>query len=130
MTEREWVLLNPGSANTSRPVRQALLTPDLCHREPEVFEVMREYRERLVHAAGCAGAFAAVLFTGSGTAAVEAAVCSAVPRDRSLLVVKNGVYAFRVSNRGTLSPRDMEAVVAAFADVLDELGVAAGRGAR
>jgi len=106
------------------------VTPDLCHREPEFFEVMRECRERLVRVAGCADAFAAVLFTGSGTAAVEAAVCSAVPRDRSLLVVKNGVYAFRVSNRGTLSPRDMEAVVAAFADVLDELGVAAGRGAR
>ena len=127
MAEREWVLLNPGPANTSRPVRQALLTPDLCHREPEVFEVMREYRERLVHAAGCAGAFAAVLFTGSGTAAVEAAVCSAVPRDRSLLLVKNGVYAFRVAKMGTLTPRDMEDVAAAFAAALDELGVAAGR---
>ncbi len=86
MTEREWVLLDPGPANTSRPVRQALLAPDPCHREPEFFAVMRECRERLVHAAGCAGAFAAVLFTGSGPAAV--------------------------------------------ADVLDEPGVAAGRGAR
>jgi len=29
----EWVLLNPGPANTSLTVRYALLTPDLCHRE-------------------------------------------------------------------------------------------------
>jgi 2-aminoethylphosphonate-pyruvate transaminase len=35
-------------------------------------------------------------------------------------------YAFRVSNMGTLTPRDMEGVVAAFADCLRELGVAPG----
>ncbi len=48
MAEREWVLLNPGPANTSLRVRRALLTPDLCHREPEFFQVMRDCRERLV----------------------------------------------------------------------------------
>ena len=93
---REWVLLNPGPANTSRRVRQALVTPDLCHREPEFFDVMRECRERLVRVAGCADGFAAVLFTGSGTAAVEATVCSAVPEDGGLLVVQNGVYGDRL----------------------------------
>jgi 2-aminoethylphosphonate-pyruvate transaminase len=97
MAEREWILLNPGPANTSRSVREALVMPDLCHREPEFFEVMRECRERLVRAAGCAEGFAAVLFTGSGTAAVEAAVCSAVPRDRGLLIVNNGVYGDRLA---------------------------------
>jgi 2-aminoethylphosphonate-pyruvate transaminase len=92
----EWVLLNPGPANTSARVRQALLMPDLCHREPEFFEMMRDCRERLVRVAGCAERFAAVLFTGSGTAAVEAALCSAVPRDRAVLVVVNGVYGDRL----------------------------------
>jgi 2-aminoethylphosphonate-pyruvate transaminase len=97
MTEREWVLLNPGPANTSPSVRQALVMPDLCHREPEFFEMMRECRERLVRLAGGGDRFAAVLFTGSGTAAVEAAVSSAVPRDRGLLVVNNGVYGDRLA---------------------------------
>jgi len=97
MPEREWVLLNPGPANTSRSVREALVMPDLCHREPEFFEMMRECRERLVRLADCAERFAAVLFTGSGTAAVEAAVCSAVPRDRALLIVNNGVYGDRLT---------------------------------
>lgn len=96
MSPREWILLNPGPANTSAGVKQALVTPDLCHREPEFFEVMRECRERLVRAAGAEGVASAVLFTGSGTAAVEAAVCSLVPRDRSLLVVDNGVYGDRL----------------------------------
>jgi 2-aminoethylphosphonate-pyruvate transaminase len=95
MADREWVLLNPGPANTSPRVRQALLTPDLCHREPEFFEVMRECRRRLVDVLGIAAAFDAVLFTGSGTAAVEAAIASLVPPERGLLVVNNGVYGER-----------------------------------
>ncbi len=96
MAGREWILLNPGPANTSVRVRAALQTPDLCHREPEFFEVMRECRERLVALLGIERTFAAVLFTGSGTAAVEAALTSVVPRDRSVLVVDNGVYGDRM----------------------------------
>lgn len=96
MRQTEWVLLNPGPANTTPTVRQALLIPDLCHREPEFFAVMRECRERLVRLAGADDEFTAVLFTGSGTAAVEAAICSAVPEGRSLLVVNNGVYGDRM----------------------------------
>jgi 2-aminoethylphosphonate-pyruvate transaminase len=93
---REWILLNPGPANTSPRVRQALMTPDLCHREPEFFEVMRECRERLVRVVGAAPAFGTVLFTGSGTAAVEATLASAVPDGHALLVVNNGVYGDRM----------------------------------
>ena len=62
-SEREWILLNPGPANTTASVRHALVMPDLCHREPEFFEVMRDCRERLTRVAGCAPDFAAVLFT-------------------------------------------------------------------
>jgi 2-aminoethylphosphonate-pyruvate transaminase len=96
VTPREWVLLNPGPANTTKSVREALLGPDLCHREPEFFEMMRDCRERLARAAGVAPDFTAVLFTGSGTAAVEAAIASVVPRDRAALVVVNGVYGERM----------------------------------
>jgi 2-aminoethylphosphonate-pyruvate transaminase len=94
--EREWVLLNPGPANTTARVRGALVGPDLCHREPEFFAVMRECRERLVRVTGGDPEFTAVLFTGSGTAAVEAAIASAVPRARAVLVVVNGVYGDRM----------------------------------
>src|SRR5947209_18941738 len=57
---------------------------------------MRDCRERLVRLAGGGEGFAAILFSGSGTAAVEAAVCSAVPADGGLLVVDNGVYGDRL----------------------------------
>jgi 2-aminoethylphosphonate-pyruvate transaminase len=96
MPDREWVLLNPGPANTTPSVRQALLMPDLCHREPEFFRIMRTCRERLVALAGGSD-WTAVLFTGSGTAAVEAAIAAAVPPERALLVVNNGVYGDRMA---------------------------------
>ena len=95
-TPREWILLNPGPANTSQAVKDAMVTPDLCHREPEFFEVMRECRARLAGLAVGGDSFATVLFTGSGTAAVEATVGSVVPRERALLVVVNGVYGDRL----------------------------------
>src|SRR5256885_641174 len=47
MADREWILLNPGPANTTPTVRAALVMPDLCHREPEYFDMMRRCRRRL-----------------------------------------------------------------------------------
>ena len=93
---REWVLLNPGPANTTPAVKQALVMPDLCHREPEFFELMRECRDEVVRLAGAGPDFAAVLFTSSGTGAVEAVLCSAIPRDRAVLIVDNGAYGQRM----------------------------------
>src|SRR5262249_12493607 len=130
---REWVLLNPGPANTSRAVKEALVIPDLCHREPEVFEVMGDCRRRLVRLARGGEGVAAVLFTGSGTAAVEATVCSVVPPGRGLLAVVNGVYGERLVKIARVhgipvvplhydattpvAPRDVEAALAAQAEV-------------
>ncbi len=94
---REWVLLNPGPGNTTRTVREALVTADLCHREVEFFQILRECREMLIRLAGGGEGFTAVCFTGSGTAAVEAALCSAVPPDRAVLIVDNGVYGRRMA---------------------------------
>ena len=107
---REWVLLNPGPGNTTRAVREALVTPDLCHREAEFFQVMRECRAMLARLAGGGEAFTAVCFTGSGTAAVEAALCSVVPRDRTVLVVDNGVYGRRMVQMAEAHGMPVEAI--------------------
>jgi 2-aminoethylphosphonate-pyruvate transaminase len=70
--------------------------PDLCHREPECFQMMRRVRELLVRLSGASEAFSAILLCGSGTAAVEASIASAVPPGAELLVVDNGVYGDRM----------------------------------
>ena len=42
------LLLNPGPVNLSDGVRQALLGPDLCHREPEYFDMQQRVRDKLL----------------------------------------------------------------------------------
>ena len=93
------ILLNPGPVTLSPRVREAMLGPDLCHREPEFAALQDKIRRQLleIHALDPAR-WAAILLTGSGTAAVEAMVSSLVPLDGRLLVIENGVYGERISN--------------------------------
>lgn len=89
------LLLNPGPINVSQGVAEALLRGDLCHREPEFARVQRRVRELLCQAFAPKG-YTAILLTGSGTAALEAAVTSSVGPDETLLVLRNGVYGERI----------------------------------
>ncbi|MEH1886539.1 2-aminoethylphosphonate aminotransferase [Nostoc sp.] len=131
------ILLNPGPVNLSDRVRNALLRPDLCHREVEFSQLQSRIREQLlqVYGLGSVGVarhrnrWAAVLLTGSGTAAMEAMISSLVPTDGKLLVIENGVYGERLSkiakiheiNYITLShPWDAEIDINALVKLLDE----------
>jgi len=143
MADREWILLNPGPANTTRSVRAALVMPDLCHREPECFEMMRRCRDGLTRLAiGSAsrggvsgeasgemirnrGDWTAVLFAGSGTASVEAAICSAVPLGRALLAVDNGVYGDRMARIARAHGIPVETVRADIFTPIDPAAVGA-----
>jgi 2-aminoethylphosphonate-pyruvate transaminase len=93
------ILLNPGPVNVSERVRQALQRPDICHRESDFVELMQGIREKLVRVfAPSTTDYVALILTGSGTAAVEAAVTSCLAPGRRLAVIKNGVYSQRISN--------------------------------
>lgn len=98
---RRMVLLNPGPVNISERVRRALTGADICHREEEWSEVMASIRERLCAAFAPSG-YTAVLITGSGTAALEAAVASSVERGRAMLAIVNGVYGERIAQMARL----------------------------
>jgi 2-aminoethylphosphonate-pyruvate transaminase len=92
------ILLNPGPVTLSKRVRQAMSRPDLCHREPEFAELQDRLRRKLVDVYGLDPAtWAAVLITGSGTAAVEAMLTSIVPAEGRLLIIENGVYGERMA---------------------------------
>src|SRR5213078_287968 len=94
---RAMILLNPGPVNVSPRVTAALGRGDLCHREPEFGELQASIRARLLEAFAPAGDFTAVLLTGSGTAALEAAVTSVLSERGRLVVVSNGVYGERIA---------------------------------
>ncbi|UCD11075.1 MAG: 2-aminoethylphosphonate aminotransferase [Nitrospinaceae bacterium] len=91
------VLLNPGPVNVSEKVARAQLRGDLCHREEEFALLAQAIRRKLAGVFGVGNEFTPVLISGSGTAALEMAVCSFVSPERKLLVISNGVYGERIA---------------------------------
>lgn len=92
------ILLNPGPVTLSERVRNALLRPDLCHREAEFFDLQNRVRKNLADVYQLPDEeWAAVLLTGSGTAAVEAMLTSVIPEDGHVLIIENGVYGERMT---------------------------------
>ena len=92
------ILLNPGPVTLSERVRSAMLRPDLCHREPEFAALQASIRRKLLAVYDLdPDAWAAVLLTGSGTAAVEAMIASLAP-PTGLAVLENGIYGERISH--------------------------------
>ena len=90
------VLLNPGPVNVTDRVRQALMLPDLCHREKEFSDLMAAIRIKLLKTFDIEEEYTSVLVSGSGTAALEMAVSSSLSPGRSMLVIQNGVYGERI----------------------------------
>lgn len=92
------ILLNPGPVSLSEGVRGAVASLDLCHREPEYFDLQDAVIQGLLNVYGCdPRTWAAVLLGGSGTAAIEAMLASLLPADAHALVLENGVYGERLS---------------------------------
>lgn len=92
------LLLNPGPVTLTEYVRNSLLQPDLCHRESEFFDLQDEIKKRILAIYELDPAqWAAILITGSGTAAVESMLAGLVPETGRLLIVENGVYGERIA---------------------------------
>jgi 2-aminoethylphosphonate-pyruvate transaminase len=90
------VLLNPGPVNVHPSVREALAYPDVCHREPEVAELIAAVRDKATRVCGGDEEFTSLILAGSGTAALEAAFASIVPADGKILILDNGHYGARL----------------------------------
>jgi 2-aminoethylphosphonate-pyruvate transaminase len=91
------VLLNPGPATTSDTVKYAQVAADICPREKEFGELMRQICKDLTGFVAPCDRYETVLFGGSGTAADEVMISSCVPENGKLLVVDNGSYGERMA---------------------------------
>lgn len=90
------VLLNPGPATTTETVKAAQIVPDICPREHEFGELMRGVAHDLVRVVhGEDAGYEAILFCGSGTVCIDAALSSFLPQEGRVLVVNNGAYSHR-----------------------------------
>jgi 2-aminoethylphosphonate-pyruvate transaminase len=89
------ILLNPGPATTTDTVKFAQVVPDICPRETEFGDLMEYVSTELIGFAADKERYTAVLFGGSGTAAVES-ILSSVIGDDAVIIINNGAYGKRM----------------------------------
>ncbi|HVU51096.1 MAG TPA: aminotransferase class V-fold PLP-dependent enzyme [Polyangia bacterium] len=91
-----YVLFSPGPVMTSARVKAALVHHDVCHRDGDYSAVVARLQDKLRPVFGASPAHETLLITGSGTAAMEMAISSAIPPGKKLLVVANGAFGERL----------------------------------
>ena len=90
------ILLNPGPGTTRDSVKMAQVVPDICPREKEFVEIMKDFRNdllKVVHAS--AEKYTSVLFCGSGTINIDVCLNSLLPAGKKVLIINNGAYSSR-----------------------------------
>lgn len=89
------IIFSPGPSNISERVRKALLSPDINHRGIEFEELLGETLQLLPKVCSGTQDYSAIVFTGSGTAAIEASLLSLSGTLEPILLVSNGIYSER-----------------------------------
>lgn len=90
------ILLNPGPATTTDTVKMAQVVPDICPREKEFANLMKQLRGdllKVVHADP--EKYTSVLFCGSGTICIDICMNSLLPEHKKILIINNGAYSAR-----------------------------------
>lgn len=90
------ILMNPGPVTTTTSVKGALIVDDICHREAAFMEIIKDVRQKLLLVSGADDTYSSVLFTSSGTGAIEACISSLIHEGKALAVLNNGAYGQRI----------------------------------
>jgi 2-aminoethylphosphonate-pyruvate transaminase len=101
-----YTLFNPGPVVTSAGVKAALVHYDVCHRDEDYSGVVRRLQQKLRPVFGASAEHEMLLLTGSGTAAMEMAVSSVVPKDKKVLTIDNGAFGERLGEIARLHKMD------------------------
>ena len=92
------IIFSPGPANISERVRNALTLPDICHRDDEFTDLLSDVKGRIAKALKIDDSYDIVLFSGSGTLAIESLLTCLTGWDKTLLIISNGVYGERAAD--------------------------------
>jgi 2-aminoethylphosphonate-pyruvate transaminase len=87
---------------TSARVKAALVHHDVCHRDEDYSAVVGRLQSKLRPVFGASAEHEMLLLTGSGTAAMEMAISSAIPEGKKILVVSNGAFGDRLDEIAAL----------------------------
>lgn len=97
MSVPERLLLGPGPSPVSARVMRALASPVLSHLDPYLLEAMDEIRARLGRLFHAREGASSLAVSGTGTAAMEAAVANVTQSGATALVVVTGYFGDRLA---------------------------------
>lgn len=118
-----YTLLNPGPVNTTARVKSALVHHDVCHRDANFSELMVSLSGKLRRIFRGGPQHTVCLITGSGTAAMECALSSSVPRGGKILVIDNGAFGERALEIARLHEMDVVHLRYPWGDQVDPADV-------
>jgi 2-aminoethylphosphonate-pyruvate transaminase len=91
---KKHILLTPAPANTTLTVKLAQIVPDICPREKDFEKIINSVKNKLLNVVDGDNKYSVILFTASGTGAMEA-VLSSLPEENNL-ILENGAYGKRM----------------------------------
>lgn len=90
------ILFNPGPVMTTATVKSALIQNDVCHRDVDFEIIMQELTSNAIRVFDADEEYSVVFISGSGTSGLEAAISSAIPEDKKILILNNGAFGTRL----------------------------------
>lgn len=113
-------LLCPGPVNVDSRIARALTSAEPCHREDEFEQLLESLTSRLLAVADLSPkTHAAVVITGSGSAANEAVISSIVPEGEAVLVISNGEFGERLARTSAHHHPQTEHLAFAWGESID-----------
>jgi 2-aminoethylphosphonate-pyruvate transaminase len=122
-------LFNPGPVGLAPAVRDAQCWPEISHRDRRFEDVLAHVRDDLADVYATTARQHALLFAGSGTAAVEAMLLSATADGSHTLVLDNGHYGARMADMLSRSQRPCTRLSRPWGEPFDVAGIASAAAA-
>lgn len=123
MNVPERVLLGPGPSPVSPRVMSALASPVLSHLDPYLLSAMDDLRERLGRIFGASEGASTLAISGTGTAAMEAAVANVVRPGARAVAIVNGYFGERIAQMLTRYGAEVERLDAEWGRACDPAAV-------
>lgn len=119
------LLLGPGPSNYDNRVRQALCANEIGHLDPRFIDLMNETQELLRYVWQTNNHFT-IPVSGTGSAAMEAAIANSVEPGDVILIGVNGYFGERMCDMAFRYGADVRRIEKPWGDIftLDEIGEA------
>jgi alanine-glyoxylate transaminase/serine-glyoxylate transaminase/serine-pyruvate transaminase len=122
LTPPDRTLMGPGPTDVHPRVRRAMTTPLVGHLDPSFVELMDEVQDLLRYAFRTDNEWT-IPVSGTGSAAMEAAVGNVVEPGDTTLVPTNGYFGGRMAEMARRAGGDVATVDAAWGEPLDPAAV-------